>query len=77
MPNYKTYDGDVIKATSPADLVRQLHEGSRAPAPSDAEFMHQYAERVKLQSGDEIRHDTPEHFIADLLHVKRLTEHKH
>jgi hypothetical protein len=72
MPNYKTYDGDVLTATSPADLVRQLHAGSRAQAPSDAEFMHQYAERVKVQSGAEIRYDSPEHFIADLIKVKRL-----
>jgi hypothetical protein len=75
MPNYKTFDGEMLQATDPADLVRQLHEGSRAPAPSDAEFMQEYAERTKLITGHEIRHDTPEHFIADLLHVQRLTEH--
>jgi len=67
---------ELWKATDAADLVRQLHQDSRAPAGTDEDFMQEYAERVKLVSGDEISYESPELFIADLIRIGRLKEHR-
>lgn len=58
---------EVIEATSPAELVRQLARGSWDPAESDAEWMEQAAARAELQSGQPVRSDSAEHFVEDLL----------
>jgi hypothetical protein len=74
LTKYRTHNGDLLTATNAADLVQQLHQRSCAPASSDAEFMYQYAARVKCLTGKEIRHDTAEHFVESLLSIGRLFE---
>ncbi len=64
---YKTEDGAVFCAVSAADLVRQLHEISMAPAEDDETWMAQTAARTQEQTGRPVRHDNAEEFVADLL----------
>lgn len=59
-------DGRLLLAADEAELVSRLHDGSRAPAASDQEWMREVAQRMKLYNGASIRTDTAEHFIADL-----------
>lgn len=67
--------GQTFFAGDEAELVRQMHESSRAPDPNDQKWMRSVADRAKLSTGATIRHDTPEHFIADLIEAGLLSEH--
>lgn len=59
--NIGNYSGTAI------DLVRNLHKGSRAQALDDQTWMVETAQRITLQNGTLVRHDTAEHFIDDLM----------
>ena len=69
MMMFKTNDGTVIRAKDAADFVRQLHETSMTPAPTDTEFMAEVAERTMTLTvgASKIRWDSPEAFLTDLL----------
>jgi len=68
MLKYKTESGEALEASSPADLVTRLRQGSRFDSElSDAVFMERFAFRYKIQKGNSIRFDTPENFIEDLI----------
>lgn len=56
-----------------AELVSHLHKASQAKAADDLTWMAETAQRIQLMSGDVIRHDIPENFIADL----QTTNHIH
>lgn len=57
----------VVDAASPEDLVKKLHRASHAPTADDATWMHQVSDRTMTQSGDKLRYDTAENFVADLM----------
>jgi hypothetical protein len=60
-------DGGKLSIGTPAEMVRELHNGSLFDSHgTDAAYMKRFAERYKIQNGSQIRHDTPENFIADL-----------
>lgn len=68
MLKYKLESGEVLEASSPPNLVTKLREGSRFDSEfSDAEFMKRFAERYKIQKGLNVRVDTPENFLEDLI----------
>lgn len=54
-------------------LVAQMHRSSRAKAASDQAFMVELAERA-AETGQTIRTDTPENFVADLVAIGDLVE---
>lgn len=69
----KTYllqDGGTITATCAAHFVTLLREGSRFDYDcTDQEYMYKFADRYNDQTGYEIRADSPEHFLEDLLNT--------
>ena len=64
-----TNDGQEIKATAPAKIVRKLHKQSFAPTDNDRAFMRKTADRVKLQFNKRVRCGNPGQFVADLLEI--------
>lgn len=67
-----TNDGQEIKATAPAEIVRELHKQSFAPTDNDRAFMRETADRVKLQFNKRVRYGNPGQFVADLLEIGLL-----
>lgn len=66
--NYKLKDGGVINASTPAEFVTNMRKSSRFDSDcSDAQYMENFAERFKIQAGRDIRFDSAEHFLQDLL----------
>jgi len=69
--NKKTYmlPGDErIAASDAKEFVRELREGSWMDSGcTDQQYMHNFAERYMVQSGEKIATDTPENFLADLI----------
>jgi len=64
----KLNDGQMIIGKDAAELVRNLHEISLAPAEDDEAFMKQTAERTLLQTGQRIRfNEGPGVFVSDLI----------
>lgn len=66
MTKYKIGDHQV-SASTPEDLVAQMHKTSHTPEPDDQAFMIQVANRTKLQNGKDVRTDTPTNFVDDLI----------
>jgi hypothetical protein len=60
-------DGRVYTGNTEADLVSRLHSSSYSPGVTDGDFMRETANRVRLQTGKRVRHNTPENFITDLV----------
>ena len=60
-------EGIIHQADSPRELVKKLHSVSHAPAADDRTWMMEVADRMEVQSGNKLRSDTPEHFVADLV----------
>lgn len=58
---------DYIVADSAADLVSILHNTSRAPAPTDRDWMREAAHRARVLSNARIRFDTARHFVSDCI----------
>lgn len=63
---YREKDGAQFSPLTTADLVRQLHETSYTQAEDDAAWMMLSAEWLR-EMGLEVRHDTTDNFVADLL----------
>lgn len=61
------FDNDEVVARSPKELVRSMHERAWAQSKDDQEFMHATADRLVVQSSIEVRYDTAEHFVEDLI----------
>jgi hypothetical protein len=68
----RTNDGQEIKATAPAEIVKELHKQSFAPAEDDRAFMRETADRIKLQLNKRVRVRNAEMFVADLLEIGLL-----
>jgi hypothetical protein len=70
---YKTEDGELIQGNSPIDIVRALRDGGRFTADqSDDEYMNGFAKRWKEYSGHDIRFDSAENFVNDLVNTGGL-----
>lgn len=66
-------NGNAIEAATSADLVSQMHKASFDPDGTDQEFMVATASRVRLQNGQQVRSDTADHFVADLIAAGMIT----
>lgn len=65
---YKTEDGELIQGNSPIEIVRNLRDGGRFTAnQADGEYMIGFAKRWKEYSGHDIRFDSAENFVNDLV----------
>lgn len=64
--------GRVFRATSVADLVKQLHKASLAPAATDKEWMAQTAARAGEQTGAALADWPPCLFVEALVKVGLL-----
>jgi len=60
-------DNDRIVAGDPEDFVRQYHARSLSPSATDAEFMRDVAERVKMLTGARVRTARAGDFLDDLI----------
>lgn len=66
--NYTLKDGGTISASTPQEFVTRLRESSRFDNNcSDEQYMQNFAARFKTQEGADIRFDTAENFLQDLL----------
>ena len=61
------FDGNFIAGKDPQELVSKMHALSWSQSKSDEEYMHALADRLVLQSSIEIRYDTAENFVEDLV----------
>ncbi len=70
---YNTFNGELVNGNSPLEIVQDLRNGSKfCSDQNEAEFMKGFAERLKRYSGDDIRFDSPENFVADLIEKNAL-----
>jgi hypothetical protein len=76
MTKYVTINGDEYVVDSIGELVSAMHDNSYAHAPSDSQFMREMAERVKFSTSSEVRSDTCENFVSDLMSIGYLKEDK-
>lgn len=74
----RTNDGHTITANAkdPWAIIRELHQLSNTPAPSDKEFMTQTAKRVYETSGAYISDGDPAQFVQDLIALGFLVNNK-
>lgn len=64
---YRLSDGGVITASSPEEFIRNLRLSSMfGSSCSDQEYMQEFANRYKIQTGAVIRSDTASNFMDDL-----------
>ena len=62
-----TYDGEMYVGTTALEAVRRMRErGIFTVGKTDDEYMTFVSRRAYQLHGTAIRHDTPEHFLADL-----------
>lgn len=66
---YYLLGGGHVEATTPLELVEALRQEAMAwvPSVSIEDYMEGVQHRWKLQSGANIRTDSVENFVADLL----------
>lgn len=68
MKTYKLKDGGILAATSPEAFVMTLRKSSKFDSDcTNEEYMVGFAERYKIQTGEQIKTDNPEVFLYDLL----------
>lgn len=64
---YKLRDGGMITASSPEEFVETLKSGSLFDSENNAaDYMAQFAQRYRIQTGVDIRSDTATNFLEDL-----------
>jgi hypothetical protein len=64
----------VFSAASPLQVVEWFRDGSRFCADETIEqYMEGFSKREKLYSGADLKCDTPDNFVADLIKGKILT----
>jgi hypothetical protein len=61
-----TNDGKTLRATDPADIVAELNETSFSPEKTVGKFMTESAGRILAFSGQKIRTDCAQNYVADL-----------
>ncbi|WP_338761786.1 hypothetical protein WAF17_16200 [Bernardetia sp. ABR2-2B] len=75
MKTYKTQDEQVIKSLSNLEIVEQLkNEGRFTRQESIEKYMKGFAERLKEYEGIEIRFDSVDNFVEDLIKNNYLIE---
>lgn len=75
MKIYKTEDEQIIKASSNLEIVNQLKNGGRFTADeTPTEYIEGFAERMEEYDGRQIRSDSIDNFIEDLIECNYLTE---
>lgn len=68
---YKLTDGGEILASTPTEFVTKLRESSRFNNDcTNEQYMKNFAERFKIQTGIEVDTSTPENFFDDLRKAK-------
>ena len=79
MENIKIYkfadDGSLITAVNPQQVVEMMRRSSRFASDETIEaYMEGFVDRYRIDSGNSVRCDTAENFVADLLKFGFLTE---
>jgi hypothetical protein len=75
MKTYKTEDEQIIKASSNLEIVNQLKNGGRFTAEeTPKQYIKGFTERMKEYDGRQIRSDSVDNFIEDLIQCDYLTE---
>jgi hypothetical protein len=65
---YELKDGGIINAACACEFVTLLREGSLFDSEcNNSEYMQNFAERYKIQSGHLIRADSAVHFLEDII----------
>lgn len=72
MTQYKLVDGSVIQGNNAAELINAIRGSVWEQELSLSEYMGKLQERVKIYSGHDIRSDTPDNCLADLITAKYL-----
>jgi hypothetical protein len=68
MKKYYLEDGGRITASSPADFIRQLHEGSKFDSEgTDAQYILRFAERYKILTEYQLDTSSEQAFFDDLI----------
>jgi hypothetical protein len=67
MTTFRTIDGTIICAASPANLIVELRKRSFNPELSIPEYTKKTAAAATLQTGLPHRHDSAENLFADLI----------
>ena len=68
----KVLDGAVFTAPDADSLIKMIHADERGPRTQLADWMAEYARRHKYFVEAEIRTDTTEHFLADIIAAKAM-----
>jgi hypothetical protein len=71
---FVTADSIEYRVDNLAHLVSSMHDDSYAHAATDTIFMKEMAERVKFTTDQEIRSDSVENFVEDLISIGYLKE---
>lgn len=67
MKKYELKDGGIIAVTSANDFVTKLRESSKFDSKcTNEQYMFRFAERYKIQTGEDIKTDNPEVFLSEL-----------
>ena len=67
---YELREGGNISADSPEMVVTKLRQSSKFDSEcTDTEYMKNFAERYKVQTGEGIKADTPAVFVEELERV--------
>lgn len=72
---YHLNDGGVIDASTPGDFVAKLRESSRFDSEcTDEQYMKNFADRFKVQTGIEIATGSTEAFLEALKKTGYITD---
>ena len=71
---YITNTGKKFWISGEKELVEALQTSSFSPTHTIQKFMYEVKNRVKLQTGESIRIDSPVHFVMDLVELGLLTK---
>lgn len=72
---YRLEDGGSITATSPEAFVMTLRKSSRFDSDcTNEEYMHNFAERYRVQTGKTIKVDDATTFLCELERIGFITE---
>ena len=68
MMTFKDRNDELIKGSSLKEVVEDLRNGSfMASNQTIEEYMQRFAKREKIYSGKNVRYDTIENFVQDLI----------
>ena len=74
MKKYTLKDGGVINASTPQEFVTKLRESSKFDHDcTDEEYMKNFAQRFKIQSGEELDTTSPTTFLESLKSTDFIT----